>query len=158
MSKSKGKQIAEPVEIEPAKEEPVITTGKGQFTLLDNSKYDGEWKEIAGIKYRDGKGVCTMGPEKFVGNWNMDAMNGYGEYFFSSGAVYRGNFNQNLFDGEGTYTFPDGSSYTGNWSQNKMHGVGTYKNSDDVLFEGDFFNGMFNSGRSYISLRGLKKS
>jgi len=156
MSKLKGKQAE--VEIEPPKEEPLITTGKGQFVLQDNSRYDGEWKEIGGVKHRDGKGVCAIGPEKYVGNWTLDTMNGYGEYYFSSGAIYRGNFNQNLFDGEGAYTFPDGSSYNGNWSQNKMHGIGSYKNSDGVLFEGDFFNGMFNSGRSYISLRGLKKS
>lgn len=157
MTKGKGKQ-AEVVEPEPVKVEPEITTGKGQFSFADNSKYDGEWKEVNGVKFRDGRGTFTIGPEKYVGNWAMDSMHGFGEYLFSSGAVYKGDFANNQFHGEGSYLFPDGASYSGQWMNNKMHGNGLYKSSDNTVFEGEFFNGMYNTGRSYISLRAIKKS
>ena len=88
MSKPKGKvDITTPIE---TVKEPEIIKGSGQFLLLDNSQYDGEWKEIDGIKVRDGTGILISGPEKYSGQWENDSMNGIGEYTFSSGAVYTG--------------------------------------------------------------------
>lgn len=158
MSKAKGKNVPEVVETEPIKVEPEILFGKGKFSLIDNSNYEGDFKEINGIKYKDGKGIFTIGPESYNGNWSMDVMSGYGEYRFASGAIYKGNFENNQFQGEGTYIFPDGATYSGSWSNNRMNGKGTYTTPDLSVFEGEFFNGMYNSGRSYISLRGVKKS
>lgn len=80
-------------------------------------------------------------------------MNGMGEYQFSSGAKYNGEMKDNLFHGQGTYLFFDGAKYTGKWQQNKMHGDGEYIDSTGVVWSGLFFNGLYDSGKTYISLR-----
>jgi hypothetical protein len=37
-----------------------------------------------------------------------------------------------------------------------MHGEGEYRDADGVSWKGNFFNGMYDSGRSYLSLRPTK--
>jgi hypothetical protein len=37
-----------------------------------------------------------------------------------------------------------------------MHGVGNYTDADGVQWNGNFFNGLYDSGRSYLSLRPAK--
>lgn len=110
MSKAKAKvvEVVETVEVV----EPVIEKGHGEFLLTDNSRYVGEWIVNNGIKYRNGTGVLHMGPEVYDGEWLNDAMQGVGEYKFSTGAKYKGDFKNNMFDGEGTYFFPDGRDHT----------------------------------------------
>ena len=62
------------------------------------------------------------------------------------------------FHGNGKYEFADGSSYDGEWAANKMHGRGKYIDSMGGISEGDFFNGAYSTGSSYVSLRpGPKK-
>jgi hypothetical protein len=58
-----------------------------------------------------------------------------------------------MFDGEGAYVFPDGAQYKGMWCAGKMHGRGEYIDSSKIVWNGEFFNGLYDSGRSYISLR-----
>eukprot|EP01038_Epipyxis_sp_PR26KG_P012585 gene12585-16876_t len=156
---SKKPAAAAPV-VEAKEPEPIavsdIVTASGKFTLPDGSQYEGSCKEVNGIRVREGQGTFSSGPEKYVGTWENDDMHGEGEYTFSSNAVYKGNFVKNTFQGEGTYIFPDGAKYIGSWNQNKMHGNGTYTDKDLVEFKGEFFNGLYNSGRSYISLRNTK--
>ena len=58
------------------------------------------------------------------------------------------------FHGQGKYSFPDGAFYEGGWVDNKMHGKGIYIDTNHVQWEGDFYNGSFDSGGGkYISLR-----
>jgi len=128
-------------------------TGKSQFIFPDGSKYDGEWLSKDRVKLRHGFGAYENGPEKYEGYWNDDNMEGEGMYIFSSGSIYKGAFKNNLFNGEGTYTFSDGAEYIGSWLDNKMHGKGKYTDKDKVVFEGQFFNGYYDSGRSYVTLR-----
>lgn len=155
MSKAKGK-APEPVPAEAVKIEPQIVRGSGEFRFPDDSEYNGEWKEIDGIKVRDGTGVFIHGPEKYTGQWVDDKMHGQGEYLFASGAKYKGNFVANIFNGEGEYHFPDGAIYSGSWNNNKMHGFGNYKDKEGIEFKGQFVNGMYDSGKTYISVRGNK--
>lgn len=154
MSKGKGK-APEPVPVaEAAPVEPeVIPQGTGEFVLPDGSSYFGEWKELNKVKVRDGLGTMTFGPETYVGQWAGDKMNGEGEYTFASGGKYKGHFKDNLFEGEGEYIFPDGAIYSGHWHNNKMHGKGIYTDKDKIEFKGMFVNGMFDSGKSYVSVR-----
>ena len=143
----------------------------GCFIFPDGSKYEGEWKMIDGVQMKDGNGTFTCGPDRYSGGWVHDRMDGEGEYIFSSGALYRGSFSQNQFHGEGEYIFPDGAKYryfvikrldvrnrcvSGGWARGKMHGTGVYTDPDGVEWRGNFFNGMFDSGRSYLSLRPSK--
>ena len=152
MSKAKGKAEVpppEPVHVEPE----VPPHGSGDFLMSDGSKYSGEWKEINGQKVRDGMGTMTSGPETYKGQWVGDKMNGEGVYSFASGAVFKGHFKDNVFEGEGEYIFPDGAIYSGQWHNNKMHGQGTYTDKDKIEFRGSFVNGMYDSGKSYVSVR-----
>jgi hypothetical protein len=61
-----------------------------------------------------------------------------------------------MFHGEGKYQFSDGAQYVGSWNMNKMHGKGLYVDAASVRWEGTFFNGMFDSGKSYVSVRPSK--
>jgi hypothetical protein len=147
----KGKNDKDEAPIVP---EVVINYGSGSFSFPDGSRYEGEYSHIGeASKMRHGKGSYVNGPERYSGEWSGDKMNGQGTYEFASGAVYKGHFRQGMFDGEGTYRFADGASYTGMWHANKMHGSGEYMDAEKVKWAGEFFNGCFDSGRSFISLR-----
>jgi hypothetical protein len=123
---SKGKKVEESPSIEV--NEPEIVTGSGVFLYPNGSQYDGEWKSVNGIKFRNGVGTFTSGPEKYQGEWENDLMNGEGVYHFSSGSCYTGSFVKNAFEGlqiveevlrltnpvligHGLYSFPDGAKY-----------------------------------------------
>lgn len=97
MSKSVAKKVEEVQE--PQHIEPEILTGSGIFMFPTGGKYEGEWKSIGGIKYRDGVGTFTYGPEEYQGSWKNDLMHGEGRYQFSSGACYTGSFVHNSFEG-----------------------------------------------------------
>jgi hypothetical protein len=126
----------------------------GAFNFPDGSTYIGEFKELNGVKLRHGKGTYTSAQESYVGRWETDKQEGEGVYKFNSGAVYKGNFSQGAFHGQGKYTFADGASYEGEWSMNKMHGQGVYVDSQKVEWAGQFFNGLYDSGKSFVSVRG----
>jgi len=126
----------------------------GVFTFPDGSSYNGEYKEVGGVKARHGKGTYTSAQESYVGRWDSDKQDGEGVYKFNSGATYKGSFSQGTFHGRGKYTFSDGASYDGEWSANKMHGQGVYIDSQKVEWAGQFFNGMYDSGKSFVSVRG----
>eukprot|EP00607_Mallomonas_marina_P005466 CAMPEP_0182426724 /NCGR_PEP_ID=MMETSP1167-20130531/13250_1 /TAXON_ID=2988 /ORGANISM="Mallomonas Sp, Strain CCMP3275" /LENGTH=155 /DNA_ID=CAMNT_0024608381 /DNA_START=214 /DNA_END=681 /DNA_ORIENTATION=+ len=130
-----------------------IPSGHNVFLFPDGSQYEGDWTEIEGVRVREGRGIFTAGPEQYEGEWKNDQMCGKGKYKFSSGAIYEGEFQKNLFEGEGEYRFADGSIYRGIWRSGKMHGQGTYTDSNKINWKGMFFNGMYDTGRSYISLR-----
>ena len=143
----------------PAPEPSVVETSEatimnGKFVFVDDSIYEGEYIEVNSKKMRNGKGIFTSSGafDKYNGNWKNDMMNGEGEYIFSSGAIYKGTFKDNLFDGEGEYIFADGSKYNGEWKANKMHGNGEYIDIDNVSWKGNFFNGLFNSGKTLITI------
>jgi hypothetical protein len=109
MAKGKVPVVEAPVP-EPVEQEEE-TVQNGRFIYADGSKYEGEWTMVDGNQMRNGRGTFTCGPDQYTGSWINDAMDGEGEYMFSSGAVYRGNFSQNMFEGEGEYVFPDGAVY-----------------------------------------------
>ncbi len=121
----------------------------------DGGRYQGDWQQLGenGVKTRHGQGVWTCGPEEYSGSWVTDAMSGEGTYKFASGACYRGSFVNNQFEGKGEYIFADSATYLGEWKGGKMHGEGVYTDKDKVSWSGSFFNGLYDSGRSYISLR-----
>mmetsp|Transcript_70155 Transcript_70155/g.196345 ORF Transcript_70155/g.196345 Transcript_70155/m.196345 type:complete len:139 (+) Transcript_70155:44-460(+) len=132
-------------------EAPLVHTGS--FVFIDGSKYDGQFIEEEGKKSRHGNGTFVDGPETYAGSWVNDAMEGEGTFNFASGATYVGCFANSQFDGEGKYTWADGASYQGGWKQNKMHGKGLYIDTEFVRWKGDFHNGKFFNGKSYITLR-----
>lgn len=146
----KGKKEEPVVEVP---KEPEIIKGSGEFTFPDESIYVGEWKEVSGVKTRDGAGTYTFGPEKYSGQWVDDKMEGTGEYHFASGAVYKGSFKHNVMEGEGQYFFTDGATYKGGWHNNKMHGKGVYADKDKIEYQGKFVNGLYDTGKDYFTFR-----
>lgn len=127
---------------------------EGTFSFPDGSSYTGEYTTSEnGVKVRNGKGSYVNISEKYVGCWVNDKMSGEGMYQFASGAVYQGKFQDGLFSGYGKYSWPDGAVYAGDWLLNKMHGSGTYVDANKVESKGTWYNGMFDSGRSYVSVR-----
>ena len=149
---SKAKAAPAPVE-EPTTEEVVPVKGTGTFAFPDGSMYVGDYVEVDGVKTREGEGTLTMGAESYCGCWVGDKMNGKGKYKFAGGNTYEGIFAEGMFDGEGTYVFNDGGIYKGLWKQNSMHGMGEYTDTNQTKWAGEFFNGMFDTGKSYIALR-----
>ena len=143
MPPKKGKEPEPVVEAAPVVEGP---TGKGTFTFEKDFKYSGEFKDINGVKFREGFGNYSGGGETYEGYWKDDQMSGRGKYTFASGAYYDGEFEMSKFNGQGIYMFIDGARYEGNWLQGKMHGEGTYTDSNQVEWEGTFYNGSFDSG------------
>eukprot|EP00638_Chattonella_subsalsa_P022089 CAMPEP_0117872494 /NCGR_PEP_ID=MMETSP0950-20121206/11114_1 /TAXON_ID=44440 /ORGANISM="Chattonella subsalsa, Strain CCMP2191" /LENGTH=174 /DNA_ID=CAMNT_0005725273 /DNA_START=211 /DNA_END=735 /DNA_ORIENTATION=- len=127
--------------------------GTGVFIFVDGSRYDGEWMMENGKRLRHGFGKFVDGPETYEGQWDHDQMHGEGKMIFATGATYEGFFDKNVFHGEGMYTWADGSSYTGGWRENKMHGEGCFIDSEKIEWKGQFYNGKFNNGRSYLMLK-----
>ena len=129
-------------------------TESGSFSFPDGSVYNGEFVTGAdGVKARKGKGTYTSAAESYNGTWDNDKQDGQGVYKFNSGAVYKGSFSGGCFHGQGLYTFADGACYNGMWSMNKMHGSGVYVDAQKIQYKGSFFNGMFDSGKSFVSVR-----
>jgi hypothetical protein len=66
-----------------------------------------------------------------VGEWKDNKKNGYGVFYYHSGAVYEGHFVDDLRQGQGKLTFMAGSSveegYEGTWEQDEWHGRGIYR-------------------------------
>ncbi|OQR98222.1 hypothetical protein ACHHYP_08989 [Achlya hypogyna] len=148
------KQAAAAVEVEETLvETPVEMKGTGAFTFPDGGKYEGDFETFQQVTMRHGHGTFWSGPEKYVGSWVKDAMDGKGTYTFASGAMYEGEFKQNVFSGEGLYRWSDGATYSGQWRDNKMHGTGCYTDKDGVEWKGSFFNGKYDNGRAFLTLR-----
>ncbi|EQC41934.1 hypothetical protein SDRG_00787 [Saprolegnia diclina VS20] len=148
------KQAPATVEVEETPvETPDEAKGSGIFTFPDGGKYDGEFESCQQVTMRHGHGTHWNGPEKYTGTWSKDTMDGKGVYSFASGAVYEGEFKANLFCGNGTYRWSDGATYVGQWRESKMHGSGCYTDKDGVEWRGTFFNGKFDNGRAFLTLR-----
>ena len=157
--KGKGgvKEAKEEPEEEGQVEAPVEpTTGEDKFVYPNGTdKYEGGWilADDGASKQRHGRGVQTLGPERYEGEFQFDRMEGAGKMVFASGATYVGVFADGRFHGDGMYTWADGATYTGGWQQNKMHGQGTYCDKDGQEWSGPFYNGKLNDGESHIVLR-----
>ena len=49
---------------------------------------DGDYQCDQGVRQRHGQGTLVNGPEKYVGGWVADSMEGEGSYLFASLATY----------------------------------------------------------------------
>ena len=68
---------------------------------------------------------------RYVGSWLNNRKNGYGVFYYHTGAIYEGNFVDDLRDGQGKITFLKGSPveecYEGTWVKDEWHGYGVYR-------------------------------
>lgn len=82
----------------------IETEGHGRFEYMDGTVYEGQWKIINGKKMKHGRGTIIVGStltaeneqkESYTGQWVEDRMEGEGEYFYKSGAIYSGEWVHN---------------------------------------------------------------
>lgn len=67
-------------------------------------------------------------------------------------SYYYGNFYKDLKDGYGEYKFQDGTIYKGYWKNDKMHGKGKLIKDNYLIYEGEFQDGeMHGYGTKYFS-------
>ena len=59
-------------------------------------------------------------------------MNGYGEFEWKDGRVFRGNYRKDKKEGYGEYFYSDGRSYRGEWKDDLQHGIGFYTNKQGL--------------------------
>ena len=97
--------------------------GRGKYTWMDWSTYDGEWKDnkIHGCgvyRWKDGR--------SYFGEWSQNDMQGYGHYEYADGVRYNGRYANDKKEGYGIYDWTDGRKYEGWWHKGKQHGFGIY--------------------------------
>lgn len=115
--------------------------------------YDGEWvndkKEGRGKEYYlEGSAI------KYDGEWKAGMYNGYGELFYSNGAVkYKGKWNMGKYDIEGTLYYENGNiMYEGGWKNGAKDGEGKeYFEDGKLKFEGKWIDGIFENEKSSTS-------
>lgn len=68
---------------------------------------------------------------------------GYGEFRWKSGNIYKGNYKNDLRNGYGEMSWTDGSVYKGNWVNGIQHGFGCMRFLDGTSNEGIFNRNIF---------------
>ncbi|MDD5571744.1 MAG: protein kinase [Bacteroidales bacterium] len=86
--------------------------------------------------------TLTFPQGKYVGEVKYGRMNGYGTFYFNSGAKHVGWFRDNKFNGQGTHYFTNGDKYVGGFKDDKMSGRGTYYFANGEKYVGEFKNNM----------------
>ncbi len=57
---------------------------------------------------------------RYVGQWENGARNGYGVFFYSNGARYEGEWKNNLKNGFGIMIYEDGKRYIGRFDEYRL--------------------------------------
>ncbi|CAD2218460.1 hypothetical protein AGDE_14895 [Angomonas deanei] len=102
--------------------------------------FSGSWLD----NRRHGKGEMIEPEGCFVGSFIDNGINGYGEYNYNDGHVYKGEWTNNLYHGSGTYYYPSGAKYEGQWRRGREYGKGAM-----TFFNGDVYNGDWVGGRPH---------
>ena len=138
-----------------------IRNGNGKMTYVDNSVYEGKWKEDK----RNGKGKMIYADSSiYDGDWVDDNHTGKGKMIFVNNSTYDGAWKDNKKEGKGTYIIPKTISiveeyvetinrrkvnktrtiektvtttYDGDWKNDKNMGKGKMTYSDNSVYEGD---------------------
>lgn len=86
----------------------------------------------------------------YKGDFVSGSQTGKGEYLWASGGTYTGDFVDGQLTGSGTWHYPDGSSYRGELVNGVRNGQGTLYNSDgDEVYEGGWKDDLFNGQGTY---------
>jgi len=88
--------------------------------------------------------------DEFLGQVSWCKKEGYGEYRWSSGAVYRGYWHQDRMHGEGELHSPNGDVYKGPFRNGSKCGKGVLKGRGLERYEGDFDDDRFNGTGKYV--------
>ena len=83
----------------------------------------GEWSDITNQRY--GRGIqIWIDNSKYEGYWKNDKANIRGKLTHADGDIYEGEWVDDKAEGYGVYTHIDGSKYEGYWKDDKQDGRG----------------------------------
>ena len=121
---------------------------QGEFIVKfeNGNVYEGNFENDALHGY--GKKTWANGVV-YEGNWENNLMHGYGKITWYNGDVYEGNFENGARHGYGKFTWSDGSVYEGNWEKGAQHGYGKYSWSDGHVYEGKWENNLMHGYGKY---------
>lgn len=77
----------------------------------------------------------------YIGEYANELKNGYGEYKWASGNLYKGHYNDDKRHGYGEMHWCDGSVYQGEWHSGVQHGFGRM-----IFANGETKEGLFEGG------------
>ncbi|KAJ8768171.1 hypothetical protein K2173_021111 [Erythroxylum novogranatense] len=140
----------------------VIPHGKGTYTWLDGTIYEGDWEEgkmtgkgkilwPSGAKYEGDisggylHGFGTfIGPNgsEYLGTWRMNIQHGLGKKKYPNSDIYEGSWKEGVQEGSGKYSWNNGNIYIGSWKGGTMSGRGVMKWINGDIFDGVWLNGL----------------
>ncbi|MDA9641293.1 hypothetical protein N9T26_00195, partial [Alphaproteobacteria bacterium] len=88
--------------------------GYGKLHHLGDVDFEGEFRNG---KYH-GKGEERANGNTYIGNFEDDKYEGYGELRFKNGNTYIGEFSAGLFNGQGVLKHKNGRTQSGLWENN----------------------------------------
>ena len=110
-----------------------VYSGKGKIIFQNKDEYIGDF--LDGEKNGEGKMIYNDDGTEYIGHFEKNNFNGYGNMKWKNGIEYKGYFCDNYFEGEGIFFNNDGEKYEGNFEKNLYHGKGkyTYLNGDEYI-------------------------
>ena len=85
-----------------------------------------------------------------------ETLDGYAEYYWDVGDVYKGDFEDGTRTGTGTYTWACGDIYEGDFVNGERTGSGTYTWANGDVYEGGFTDGQLNGEGSIVWASGAR--
>lgn len=148
----------------------VLSHGKGKYTWLDGTYYEGDWEEgkmhgkgqlvwPSGARYDGdvsggylhGFGTFTgLDGSVYTGAWRMGVRHGIGRKEYHNSDIYEGTWKEGIHEGSGSYTWNSGNIYTGIWKRGKMSGRGVMKWVNGDIYDGFWLNGLKHGTGLYI--------
>jgi hypothetical protein len=98
---------------------------------------------------RNGYGEDYILGNKYLGEWKNDQKEGKGKLFMDSILIYDGEWKNGLFHGVGKRHFFNGSVYFGEFKNNQRYGIGVLTWKDGTKYVGEFKNDLY-MGLGYI--------
>lgn len=124
----------------------MIPHGKGKYTWLDGTSYEGDWEE--GKMTGKGK-IHWPSQATYEGDFSGGYLHGFGTFIGSDGSTYRGSWKMNSQHGIGRKQYPNFDVYDGCWKEGVREGSGRYAWSNDNTYIGNWRNGRM-SGRGVM--------
>ncbi|EQC30804.1 hypothetical protein SDRG_11565 [Saprolegnia diclina VS20] len=121
-----------------------LRDGAGIMRYGKKLVYKGSW--IRDMKTGRGCMQWLDRAETYDGGWLEDHQHGFGVHTWKVGKLknrehrYEGEFANGVRDGYGVFYYASGARYEGHWEDNVKHGLGLFFFEDGTIYEGQFDN------------------
>lgn len=110
--------------------------------------------------YKHGKGVQLSNYGIYDGDLKKNKKNGYGEFAWNNGSIYKGKWVNNARHGYGIHISMDIPNeiniYDGEWINDKHHGEGKFVWNGNNIYDGEWTNGNMDGYGVYTTSDGIK--